>query len=104
MEKKLNTKDELIVELRKENNRFKTENRKLKFENNDLKGSMTDNILVSAIAIIAFVLVFSQLIKKSKKVDSKWLQLLNLLTGLFLGIAWSLSFASDKMIVLFWVA
>jgi hypothetical protein len=61
-----------------------------------------DNILAAATTIIAFVLAFTQLIKKYTQADSKWLPLLNLLTGLFLGIAWSLSFAPDEMIVFIW--
>lgn len=61
-----------------------------------------DNILAAATTIIAFVLAFTQLVKKYTKADSKWLPLLNLLTGLLLGIAWSLSFAPDQMIVFVW--
>ncbi|MEI5991452.1 hypothetical protein A5881_002987 [Enterococcus termitis] len=61
-----------------------------------------DNILAAATTIIAFVLAFTQLIKKYTGADSKWLPLLNLLTGLFLGVAWSLSFAPDQMIVFIW--
>ncbi|WP_207695517.1 hypothetical protein DOK67_0000147 [Enterococcus sp. DIV0212c] len=61
-----------------------------------------DNILAAATTIIAFVLAFTQLIKKYTGADSKWLPVLNLLTGLFLGVAWSLSFAPNQMIIFIW--
>lgn len=61
-----------------------------------------DHILAAATTIIAFVLAFTQFIKKYTKADSKWLPLLNLLVGLALGIGWSLSFVPDQLVVFIW--
>lgn len=63
---------------------------------------MMDNILAAATTIIPLVMAFTQLIKKYTGDDSKWLPLLNLLTGLFLGVVWSLPFAPDQMIIFIW--
>ncbi|WP_086349944.1 holin [Candidatus Enterococcus clewellii] len=61
-----------------------------------------DNILIAATTIAVFVLAFTEFIKRMIGVESKWLPLINLLTGLAVGIGWSLSFAPDELIIFIW--
>lgn len=61
-----------------------------------------DNILIAATTIAVFVLSLTQLIKTYTGTESKWLPLINLITGVVIGIAWSLSFDPSNLINFIW--
>ena len=61
-----------------------------------------DNILIAATTIAVFVLSLTQLIKTYTGAESKWLPLINLITGLVIGVAWSLSFDPGNLINFIW--
>lgn len=61
-----------------------------------------DNILIAATTIIVIVMAATELLKRYAGAESKWLPLINLLTGLAVGVGWSLSFAPNDLIVFIW--
>lgn len=61
-----------------------------------------DSILIAATTIIVIVMAATELMKRYAGAESKWLPLINLLTGLAVGVGWSLSFAPNDLIVFIW--
>lgn len=61
-----------------------------------------DNILIAATTVVVFVLAGTQLIKKYTGTENKWLPLINLVLGIVLGVAWSLSFDPSNLINFIW--
>lgn len=61
-----------------------------------------DNILIAATTIIVIVMAATEFLKRYTGAESKWLPLVNLLTGLIVGVGWSLSFAPNDLIVFIW--
>lgn len=61
-----------------------------------------DNILLAATTVVVFVLAGTQLIKKYTGTENKWLPLINLVLGIAIGVAWSLSFDQSNLIYFIW--
>lgn len=60
-----------------------------------------DNILTAATVIGVIVMATTALIKNQIP-DNKWLPVINVVTGIFIGVVYAISFAPDEVVLYAW--
>lgn len=60
-----------------------------------------DNVLIAAGVIMGLVMATTQLIKNQVS-DNKWLPVINIGVGIFIGVVYAISFLPDEVIMYAW--
>lgn len=60
-----------------------------------------ENVLIAAGVIMGLVLATTQLIK-NQIANNKWLPVINIVTGIFIGIVYAVSFAPSDIVLYAW--
>lgn len=60
-----------------------------------------ENVLIAAGVIMGLVLATTQLIK-NQIADNKWLPVINIVTGIFIGVVYAISFVPTDVVMYAW--
>lgn len=60
-----------------------------------------ENVLIAAGVIMGLVLATTQMIK-NQIADNKWLPVINIITGIFIGVVYAISFEPSQVVLYAW--